>query len=208
MLFRSAVKLEGGEGAESTNGAFTAFLDKVERVKCNTVLIPIEEESLASAAASKVKYLRTKIGKTVQFVFPNFAGDDIGIINVINSFHLYERDLSVIHAAAWVAGATAAAGKTTTNTYKAVTDAKAVVGELSNEEAEDAIKEGKFFFSVDDEGQVIVETDINSLVHPNDDQDESYKKNRVIRVFDSFTDDLNALLPPAKFDNKDRKSVV
>lgn len=197
----AAVKLEGGEGAESTNGAFTAFLDKVERVKCNTVLIPIEEESLASAAASKVKYLRTKIGKTVQFVFPNFAGDDIGIINVINSFHLYERDLSVIHAAAWVAGATAAAGKTTTNTYKAVTDAKAVVGELSNEEAEDAIKEGKFFFSVDDEGQVIVETDINSLVHPNDDQDESYKKNRVIRVFDSFTDDLNALLPPAKFDN-------
>lgn len=197
----AAVSLEGGEAQESTNGAFATFLDRVERIKCNTVLIPVEEESLVEAAASKVKYLRTKIGKTVQFVFPEYEGDDIGIINVVNSFHLYEKDLSVIHAAAWVAGATAAAGKTTTNTYKAVGNATAVVGELSNEEAIAAIKAGKFFFSADDEGNVIVETDINSLVHPSGDQDESYKKNRVIRVFDSFVDDLNALLPPGKFDN-------
>lgn len=197
----AAARLEGGTNRESTNGEFVSFLDKVERVKCNAVLIPVSEESLAAAAASKVKYLRTKIGKTVQFVFANYAGDDIGIINVVNAFRMYEKDLSVIQAAAWVTGATAAAGKTDTNTYKAVGDAKKVIGELSNEEAVDAIKEGKFFFSADDEGQVIVETDINSLVNPSEDQDDSYKKNRVIRVFDSFADDLNALLPPAKFDN-------
>lgn len=197
----AAVSLEEGAGQENTNGAIATFLDKVERIKCNTVLIPLEEESLVAAAASKVKYLRTKIGKTVQFVFPNYEGDDIGIINVVNSFRLYGKDLSVLHAAAWVTGATAAAGKTETNTYKAVANAEAVVGELSNEQAVDAVKAGKFFFSTDDEGNVIVETDINSLVHPNSDQDDSYKKNRVIRVFDSFADDLGILLPPAKFDN-------
>lgn len=197
----AAVSLEEGAGQENTNGAIATFLDKVERIKCNTVLIPLEEESLVAAAASKVKYLRTKIGKTVQFVFPNYEGDDIGMINVVNSFRLYGKDLSVLHAAAWVTGATAAAGKTETNTYKAVANAEAVVGELSNEQAVDAVKAGKFFFSTDDEGNVIVETDINSLVHPNSDQDDSYKKNRVIRVFDSFADDLGILLPPAKFDN-------
>lgn len=197
----AAVSLEEGAGQENTNGAIATFLDKVERIKCNTVLIPLEEESLVAAAASKVKYLRTKIGKTVQFVFPNYEGDDIGIINVVNSFRLYGKDLSVLHAAAWVTGATAAAGKTETNTYKVVANAEAVVGELSNEQAVDAVKAGKFFFSTDDEGNVIVETDINSLVHPNSDQDDSYKKNRVIRVFDSFADDLGILLPPAKFDN-------
>lgn len=197
----AAKALAGGEAAEGTNGSFAAFLDKVERIKCNTVLIPVTDPALAAAAASKLKYLRTKTGKTVQFVFPDYAGDDIGVINVVNSFHMYGRDLSVTQAAAWVAGAEAAAGKTTTLTYKVVANATKVVGELSNEEAVDAIKDGKFFFSVDDEGSVIIETDINSLVNLNEGQDGSYKKNRVIRVFDSFADDLNILLPPGKFDN-------
>lgn len=197
----AAVSLEGGTDGVATNADFTTFLDRVERVKSNTVLIPVSDEALMDAAASKVKYLRTKVGKTVQFVFANYEGDDIGIINVVNSFHLYEVDLSVIQAAAWFAGATAGADKITSNTYKQVANATAVVGEFSNEEAEQAIKNGKLFFSVDDEGNVIVEYDINSLVHPNDDQDEYYKKNRVIRVYDSFQDDVSTAIPPAKYNN-------
>lgn len=195
--------LEGGAAAENKNSAFAGFLDASEKVRCNTVLIPVTEESLAKAAASKVKYLRTKVGKTVQFVFANYAGDDIGIINVVNSFRLYDEDLSVADAAAWVAGATAAATKTQSNTYKVVKNATAVVGELTNEQAEEAILGGQFFFSVsDDTGEVIVEYDINSLVHPSEDQDDSYKKNRVIRVFDSFADDLKAIIKPNQFDNE------
>lgn len=199
----SGAVLEGGKPAENMNSSFTAFLDAVEKVKCNTVLIPVSEESLAAAAASKVKYLRTKVGKTVQFVFAGYAGDDIGIINVINSFHLYDKDLSVVDAAAWMAGATAAATKSQSNTYKVVTNATAVVGELTNEQAEEAILAGKLFFSVsDDTGEVIVEYDINSLVHPSSTQDDSYKKNRVIRVLDSFADDLKATIKPNQFDNE------
>lgn len=199
----SGAVLEGGQPAENMNSSFTAFLDAVEKVKCNTVLIPVSEESLAAAAASKVKYLRTKVGKTVQFVFAGYAGDDIGIINVINSFRLYDKDLSVVDAAAWMAGATAAATKSQSNTYKVVTNATAVVGELTNEQAEEAILAGKLFFSVsDDTGEVIVEYDINSLVHPSSTQDDSYKKNRVIRVLDSFADDLKATIKPNQFDNE------
>ena len=198
----SGAVLEGGQPAENTNSSFTAFLDAVEKVKCNTVLIPVSEESLTAAAASKVKYLRTKVGKTVQFVFAGYAGDNIGIINVVNSFRLYDKDLSVVDAAAWMAGATAAATKTQSNTYKVVTNATAVVGELTNEQAEEAILAGKLFFSVsDDTGEVIVEYDINSLVHPNSKQDDSYKKNRVIRVLDCFADDLKATIKPNQFDN-------
>ncbi len=199
--FAGAV-LEGGQAAENANSSFTAFLDAVEKVKCNTVLIPVSEESLTAAAASKVKYLRTKVGKTVQFVFAGYAGDDIGIINVVNSFRLDDIDLSVVSGAAWIAGATAAASKTQSNTYKVVRNATAVVGELTNEQAEEAIKAGQMFFSVsDDTGEVIVEYDINSLVHPSDKQDDSYKKNRVIRVFDSFVDDLRTTIKPNQFDN-------
>lgn len=198
----AGVVLENGKDGEVANKAVTDFYDKVEKIRCNTVLIPVSDESLTNAAASKVKYLRNKVGKTVQFVFANFEGDDIGIINVVNSFRKYDTDLSVVHAAAWVAGATASADKVTSNTYKVVNDATAVVGEMSGEEAEAAILAGKFFFSAsDDTDEVIVEYDINSLVHPSKKQDESYKKNRVIRVFDSFTDDLKATIKPNQFDN-------
>ena len=83
-----------------------------------------------------------------------------------------------------------------------MTNATAVVGELTNEQAEEAILAGKLFFSVsDDTGEVIVEYDINSLVHPNSKQDDSYKKNRVIRVLDCFADDLKATIKPNQFDN-------
>lgn len=198
----AGIVLENGKDGEVANKAVTDFYDKVEKIRCNTVLIPVSEESLTNAAASKVKYLRNKVGKTVQFVFANFEGDDVGIIDVVNSFHKYDTDLSVVHAAAWVAGATASADKVTSNTYKVVNDATAVVGEMSGEEAEAAILAGKFFFSTsDDTDEVIVEYDINSLVHPSKKQDESYKKNRVIRVFDSFADDLKATIKPNQFDN-------
>lgn len=200
--FAGAV-LEGGENADPSNKDFTEFLDKVEKVKCNTVLIPVEDDALVNAAASKVKYLRSKVGKTVQFVFSHYAGDHIGIINVTNAFVFDGIELTDIQAAAWVAGATAGADKVTSNTYKVVNRATAVLREKSNEEAESAILAGEFFFSTsDDTGEVIVEYDINSLVHPDKKQDDSYKKNRVVRVMDSFSDDLDATIKPNQFDNE------
>lgn len=195
--------LEGGENATTNNVDFTTFLDKVEKVKCNTVLIPVSEDALVNAAASKLKYLRSKVGKTVQFVFAHFAGDHMGIINVTNAFAFDGIELTDVQAAAWVAGVTAGADKVTSNTYKVVNRATAVLREKSNEEAEAAILAGEFFFSTsDDTGEVIVEYDINSLVHPDKKQDDSYKKNRVVRVMDSFSDDLDATIKPNQFDNE------
>lgn len=197
----AGLTLTGGESATNTNAQFTTFLDRVEKINCDTVCIPVTEESLLAAAVSKCKYLRTKSGKTVQFVVANNEADDIGVINVTNAFEYYGVALTPQLATAWVTGATCGADHITSNTYKIVKGGTGVVGELSNEQTIEAIKAGHFVFSVDDEGQVIVEYDINSLVHPNDEQDDSYKKNRVIRVFDSFANTLKATFPPNKFDN-------
>lgn len=199
----AGLNLTGGAASTNTNNDFTTFLDKVEKISFNTAAIPVTEESLLAAAASKVKYLREKIGKPVQFVLPDYSANDIGVINVCNSFTFDGVDLTIAQATAWVAGATAGADKTESNTYKVVNDATAVVGELSNESTIEAIKAGKFVFSTDDGGNVIVEYDINSLTTPSDEQDDSYKKNRVIRVFDSFSTDLQTTFPPNKFNNDD-----
>lgn len=197
----AGLALTGGAAPESTNEDFTTFLDKIEKISCDTVCIPVSDASLLTAAVSKVDYLRTKAGKCVQFVMANHAADNIGVINVGNSFAYNGVDLTPQQATAWVTGATCGANHVTSNTYKAVVGATAVVGELTNEETIEAIKAGKLVFSVDDAGQVIVEYDINSLVHPSSEQADSYKKNRVIRVFDSFANTLKQTFPPNKFSN-------
>jgi hypothetical protein len=158
--------LDGGENSNAINQDFTAFLDKVEKVKCNTVLIPVTDSALVNAAASKVKYLRNNVGKTVQFVFPNFAGDHIGIINVTNAFVFDGIELTDAQAAAWVAGVTAGADKTTSNTYRVVNHASSVLREKSNEEAEAAILAGEFFFSTIQERLLWNMTLTALFIHP------------------------------------------
>ena len=76
-----------------------------------------------------------------------------------------------------------------------------VVGLKTNEEAIEAISNGEFFFSMSEEDEVIVEYDINSLHNFTTERTSDYSKNRVIRVYDSFADDLKLTFPPNKFDN-------
>jgi len=96
---------------------------------------------------------------------------------------------------------TAAAKNTQSNTYVEYDGATAVVGAKTHEEAVAAIKNGEFFFSVSEESKVVVEYDINSLVSFKDGKDKSYRKNRVIRVFDTFGEALQLNFPPNKYDN-------
>lgn len=199
----SGLVLTGGAGESTTAGEFTKFLDKLEKISFDTAAMPVTDEALSASAVSKVKYLRDKVGKPVQFVLPACSADYIGVISVGNAFSIDGTDLTVAQATAWVAGATAGASKTESNTYKLVTDATAVVGELTNEETIVAINAGKLVFSTDDEGNVIVEYDINSLVNPGSDQSDAYKKNRVIRVFDSLASDLQSTFTPNKFSNSE-----
>lgn len=74
----------------------------------------------------------------------------------------------------------------------------------SNEEAIAAINEGEFFFSTNEDREVVVEYDINSLVTFADKKDKSYRKNRVIRVYDTFQEAVQLNFPPNKFDNNAR----
>ena len=197
----ASIELAGGTDTASTTEAITAYLDACEKIKFNTALVPWEDSSIKATVKSKVTSLRNAAGKTVQFVCVENAADNEGIINVVNSFAYNDDQLNKAQAAAWVTGAEAGSSKTTSNTYKVVPGATSVVGELGLEAAKTAAKDGKMFFSVDDEGNIILTYDINSLVNPNTDQDESYKKNRVLRTLDSFADDLRINLRPNLFNN-------
>lgn len=202
----ASLRLEGGKNGEVENSAITGFLDKVEKIRWNTMCFPITETTLQTVCIAKIKMLRNSVGKYVQAVLPNCKADFEGIINVTNSVVLDDgtengQELTVAQACAWVTGATAGASKTQSNTYVEYTGAIDIVGVKSNEEAIEAIKNGEFFFSRSDEDKIVVEYDINSLHNFTTEKTSDYAKNRVIRVYDSFAEDLRLNFPPNKFNN-------
>ena len=204
----AGTNLTGGEDEEATNTDITDFIDAWEKVKFHTVCFPFngeEAQNVKQAALTKIRYMRDSMGKGVQVVMPDAGGMDYeGVINVTNSVSLDGDNLSHAEVCAWVAGATAGATNTESLTYKQYAGATAVVDPKSNEEAIAAINAGEFFFSVNDDKEIVVEYDINSLTTFADKKDKSYRKNRVIRVYDTFQEAVQLNFPPNKFNNNAR----
>lgn len=204
----AGTNLTGGEDEEATNTDITDFIDAWEKVKFHTVCFPFngeEAQNVKQAALTKIRYMRDSMGKGVQVVMPDAGGMDYeGVINVTNSVSLDGDNLSHAEVCAWVAGATAGATNTESLTYKQYAGATAVVDPKSNEEAIAAINAGEFFFSVNEDREIVAEYDINSLTTFADKKDKSYRKNRVIRVYDTFQEAVQLNFPPNKFNNNAR----
>lgn len=197
----AGVTLSNGANGVSANNDVTAFLDAIEGVKFNALCFPSTETTLCAAAKSKIKYLRENVGKGVIGVLANTAADYEGIINVTNGVVVDGHTLTAAQATAWVAGATAGATYVQSNTYKQYDGATAINGVKTHEAAVAAIQNGEFFFSYSEEGKVVAEYDINSLVTFTDKKDDTYRKNRVIRVFDTFAESVQLNFPPNKYPN-------
>lgn len=204
----SAISLTGGTNGEAKTIDMTKFLDASEAIVWNTMAFPLdskENSSLLTALVSKIKYLREDVGKYRKAVVANYTCDYEGIINVANGYVLSDGTvLDATKATAWVAGADAGADCVTSNTYKPVEDAADICGLLSHTEIVAAIKAGKFVFSFNESQEVCVEYDINSLTtYGNGKKAKSWRKNRVLRVLDSFGESCQLNFPPNRYDNDD-----
>lgn len=198
----AGVTLTGGTSGMTANADITALLEAADNVSFDTMAFPFKDSTLLSAAKTKVKYMCENEGKKVQVVVANMTSPDYeGVINVINSYELESGELTAAQATAFVAGMTAGTTYTESNTYRTVKGAIAVVDAKSHEEAVETINNGEFFFSVNEQGAVVVEYDINSLITFSDGKGESYRKNRVLRVLDAFHNSLVLNFPPNKYDN-------
>ena len=210
LAANAGLTLSGGATSKLSAGDISAFLDASETVQWNTLAFPLAATgesgdpvpALFSAVKSKIKYLREEVGKPRKAVVAKFAGDYEGLINVTNGIELEGSvKLTPAQVTAWVAGADAGASNTISNTYLKYEGAVNIVGQKNNEEAIAAINNGEFFFSFSEEGDVVVEYDINSLTTFKKPKDETYRKNRVLRVFDTFAESLMLNFPPNKYDN-------
>ena len=191
----------GGTDATAQNDDLTTFMDTWEKVKFNTVAMPVTDSSMKAAIKTKIKYLRESMGRGVQAVVPDFPADYEGIISIKNGYAIDDDKLSAAEATAWVAGASAGASYVESLTYDAVDGATDLVDALTHEEYVDAINKGHFAFSISEENKVIVEYDINSLTSFKQPKDETYRKNRVVRVMDTFQESIQLNFPPNKYAN-------
>ena len=154
----ASASLAGGTNEDSkVNASVATFLDMAEKIKFNCMALPTSDTSLITAAVTKIKYIRNSIGWKCGLVVANSAADYENIYNLTNAAEYAGEKLTIPQSAAWLAGALAAAGYTSSLTYKIFTGATGVVGAKTNEEAIQAIKKGEIFFTVSESGDVIVE---------------------------------------------------
>jgi hypothetical protein len=201
LAVTAGTNLAGGSNGVQVNGDITDFLDDSEIVKWNDLAFPITDETLQTALKTKIKYFRESVGKYVKAVAPDFPADYEGIINVTNAVKLADgTELTKAQMTAYVAALDAAAPNNKSNTYERYDGAVDVIGKKNHEQSVAAINNGEFFFSMN-EDKVVVEYDINSLVTIVAPKGSDYKKNRVLRVFDTFAEALQNNFPPNKYDN-------
>ena len=199
----TAQHLTGGANGTMLNADVTAFLDSCESQDWYCMAFPVAatETTMLAALKSKIKYLREEVGKYRKAAVAGYATDYEAIINVRNGYELEDgTELSAMQATAWVAGADSGANYVQSNTYIEVEGAVNANPVLTHAEAVAAINAGQYCFSINQTGKVVVEYDINSLLTYYG-KDESWRKNRVLRVMDSFGEDLIANFPPNRYSN-------
>lgn len=179
--------------------AVNAALKKLKTVQFNTLCYPYDTEP-EDASSNKtvitewIKSMREEEGVKCQAVLANHEADSEGIINVVQGVILTDGTrLTAAETTAWVAGATAGAGITTSNTGMKYMGAVDVSPRMTKTEMETAVKAGKLIFKVDSAQNVTIVSDINSLTTTMPKKGKFFTKNRVIRTLDNLANDISLI---------------
>ena len=179
--------------------AVNAALKKLKTVQFNTLCYPYDTEPEAASSNKTVitewiKSMREEEGVKCQAVLANHEADSEGIINVVQGVILTDGTrLTAAETTAWVAGATAGAGITTSNTGMKYMGAVDVSPRMTKTEMETAVKAGKLIFKVDSAQNVTIVSDINSLTTTMPEKGKFFTKNRVIRTLDNLANDISLI---------------
>lgn len=179
--------------------AVNAALKKLKTVQFNTLCYPYDTEPEAASSNKTVitewiKSMREEEGVKCQAVLANYEADSEGIINVVQGVILTDGTrLTAAETTAWVAGATAGAGITTSNTGMKYMGAVDVSPRMTKTEMETAVKAGKLIFKVDSAQNVTIVSDINSLTTTMPEKGKFFTKNRVIRTLDNLANDISLI---------------
>lgn len=189
----------GTNGAVPTKGTgatYTSYDDYFEALRVarwNTMAVTINNANLYNDVKKFIQDMREKEGKYVQAVVANAENIDYeGIINNINGIVLEDKEITPVQFTAWVAGATAGAEVSESLTGRVITNATSIIDLKTNDEIIEGLKNGQFLLSLNQDGGIKVEKDINSL-HTFSEKSYIFSKNRVIRELDEIGSGIESI---------------
>ena len=163
----------------------------IETYEFNTLAAPAfsATNSVHMLFATTAIRMRDEQGRKVQAVIPatdKYEADHEGVIAVENGVKLadgtvYGPEIMI----GWVAGAEAAAAENVSLTYKKIAGAVDVMPRFTEGKQAKLVDAGRMVF-IASRDAVKVLTDVNSLHTFTDTKNESFSKNRVLRVLDSI----------------------
>lgn len=188
--------LTGGTNGVPNNQMYTEYLAKLKTTQFDTLAaFKIGDTELFNGGTIKefIQEMRETRGIKCQAVINNYvAANYEGVISTYNQGVKYAdgTELTAEEFVVWMAGATAGADVTESNTYKVVANAVDVTGNVLEDDIETLITSGYVIISKRRDGAIVVEKDINTLVNLRDDVTDAFKENKVIRLLDAVANHI------------------
>lgn len=186
LVAASAILLSGGTNGTYAKENYTEYFNLLKTAQWQTLAIVQNGDEINSLMTQFINQMRNEEGKYVQAVGNNLTSNSEGIINNVCGVVMNGETVSVEEFNAYVAGITAGASLIESNTGKVVEGATSIINPLTNDEIIAALQEGKFVLSMNQDGAIKVEKDINSLHLFDADRSYAFSKNRVIRTLDEI----------------------
>lgn len=142
---------------------------------------------------SFIQEMREVRGIKCQAVINNFVAANYEAIISTNGQGVKYADgteLSGEEFVVWVAGATAGADITESNTYKVINNAIEITNNILEDDIENLISQGYLIISRRRDGAIVIEKDINTLVTLRDEVTASFKENKVVRILDAVANHI------------------
>lgn len=174
--------LSGGSNGSSVN--YTNYLKTIKTEMWDT--LACTKKDMNELAFELVKFLREEEGRRVQCVAVDDEANYEGIIKLTEQKVKYRgAELTAEQLTAYVAGITAGATISQSNTYK-VTPFGEIVDKLTKTEREKAVLKGYFIFTTRQDKVVVCEYDINSFTAFTKSKNKIFSKNKNIRILDEI----------------------
>ncbi|MET3616593.1 hypothetical protein ABID14_000213 [Peptoniphilus olsenii] len=182
-------KLTGGENGKVVGESHSRYLEEVEKYDFNVIGYAGTDETVKLLYKEFMRRMREDEGVKFQLVLYNMKKDKAnhkGLINVFNKVTDDENEAAVVY---WVTGQEAGCPINRSLTNKIYGGEYVIDTGYKKREAEQAIKNGYFFFyGRNDEVRVL--EDINSFTEFTLYQNSDFSKNQVIRVLDQRAKDI------------------
>lgn len=186
----AAVNLTGGTNGNLSADNYTSFLAAIKNMRWNTVALPVYDlsntDAINAVVPAYIKSMCDAGNKVTAVVYDYPEANCEHIVSVDQGYKTENGEVNFDAFVGAVAGMMAGTAVNASNTYRLLTGATEIINPKTDAEIEDGLRKGCFMLSQRVDGGIVIECDINTLVTVDLNQNDSFKKNRVIRVLDDI----------------------